>query len=165
MQKINFENNVTKANADTFNTLQNNIERAINKGIITCNVPQTKLPETTTTDYYKLAWVGTPIGEGLTISDNEVIIGENVHHVKISFTGSCHATSGSHSLGMRLYKNKTSHSTFCLITTQGSQDQILTIANRVIDVQPGDTLNVRLWGAKDDTIYQNGSYFTVEVVD
>lgn len=30
MVKINFENNVTKANADTFNTLQDNIEDAIN---------------------------------------------------------------------------------------------------------------------------------------
>lgn len=30
MVKINFENNVTKANAETFNTMQNNIENAIN---------------------------------------------------------------------------------------------------------------------------------------
>lgn len=30
MVKINFENNVTKANADTFNTMQDNIENAIN---------------------------------------------------------------------------------------------------------------------------------------
>ena len=29
MERINFENNVTKANADTFNTLQDNIENAI----------------------------------------------------------------------------------------------------------------------------------------
>ena len=30
MEKINFINNVTKANADTFNTMQDNIENAIN---------------------------------------------------------------------------------------------------------------------------------------
>lgn len=30
MEKINFQNNVTKANADTFNTMQDNIENAIN---------------------------------------------------------------------------------------------------------------------------------------
>ena len=30
MERINFENNVTKANADTFNTLQDNIEDGIN---------------------------------------------------------------------------------------------------------------------------------------
>lgn len=31
MEKINFINNVTKANADTFNTMQDNIEDAINE--------------------------------------------------------------------------------------------------------------------------------------
>lgn len=31
MVKINFQNNITKANADTFNTMQDNIEDAINK--------------------------------------------------------------------------------------------------------------------------------------
>lgn len=30
MEKINFQNNVTKANANTFNTMQDNIENAIN---------------------------------------------------------------------------------------------------------------------------------------
>lgn len=30
MNKINFQNNITKANADTFNTLQDNVEDAIN---------------------------------------------------------------------------------------------------------------------------------------
>lgn len=30
MEKINFQNGVTKVNADTFNTFQNNIENAIN---------------------------------------------------------------------------------------------------------------------------------------
>ena len=30
MVKINFQNNITKANADTFNTMQDNIENAIN---------------------------------------------------------------------------------------------------------------------------------------
>ena len=35
MVKITFENNVTKANADTFNTMQDNIESAINDATIT----------------------------------------------------------------------------------------------------------------------------------
>ena len=35
MVKIQFENNVTKANADTFNTMQDNIESAINDATIT----------------------------------------------------------------------------------------------------------------------------------
>ena len=39
MEKINFVNNVTKCNADTFNTMQNNIETAINS--IDINVDDT----------------------------------------------------------------------------------------------------------------------------
>lgn len=35
MEKITFENNVTKANAETFNTMQDNIENAINDSTIT----------------------------------------------------------------------------------------------------------------------------------
>lgn len=31
MEKINFQNNITPANAETFNTLQNNVENAINE--------------------------------------------------------------------------------------------------------------------------------------
>lgn len=31
MERINFENNVTKASAETFNTLQDNIEKELNK--------------------------------------------------------------------------------------------------------------------------------------
>ena len=34
MEKINFINNVTKANADTFNTMQDNIENAINSDVV-----------------------------------------------------------------------------------------------------------------------------------
>ncbi len=34
MVKINFQNNITKANADTFNTMQDNIENGINDGVI-----------------------------------------------------------------------------------------------------------------------------------
>lgn len=38
MVKINFQNNITKANADTFNTMQDNIEDAINNVVAT--IPQ-----------------------------------------------------------------------------------------------------------------------------
>lgn len=34
MTKINFQNNITKANADTFNTMQDNIENAINSDVV-----------------------------------------------------------------------------------------------------------------------------------
>lgn len=34
MNKINFQNGVTKVNADTFNTFQNNIEKAINEAML-----------------------------------------------------------------------------------------------------------------------------------
>lgn len=34
MDKINFQNGVTKVNADTFNTFQNNIEKAINEAML-----------------------------------------------------------------------------------------------------------------------------------
>ena len=33
MEKINFQNGVTKVNADTFTTFQNNIEKAINEHV------------------------------------------------------------------------------------------------------------------------------------
>lgn len=35
MEKINFQNNVTKVNADTFNTFQDNIENGINAAVKT----------------------------------------------------------------------------------------------------------------------------------
>ena len=42
MDKINFQNGVTKVNADTFNTFQNNIENAINNIQISEATPSSK---------------------------------------------------------------------------------------------------------------------------
>ena len=55
MEKINFINNVTKANADTFNTMQDNIEDAVNeKDISVQNVYST-------TETRIGTWLGKPL--------------------------------------------------------------------------------------------------------
>ena len=45
MEKINFQNGVTKVNADTFNTFQNNIENAINNIQISEDTPSSRFEQ------------------------------------------------------------------------------------------------------------------------
>lgn len=47
MVKINFQNNITKCNADTFNTMQDNIEDAIQENILLTNYVDNKLTYST----------------------------------------------------------------------------------------------------------------------
>lgn len=62
MERINFENNVTKANADTFNTMQDNIEDGINDGVIEAKNYTDELQTYSTTETRIGTWIdGKPL--------------------------------------------------------------------------------------------------------
>lgn len=62
MVKINFQNNITKANAATFNTMQDNIEDGINDGVIEAKNYTDELQTYSTSETRIGTWIdGKPI--------------------------------------------------------------------------------------------------------
>lgn len=94
MEKINFQNNVTKANAETMTQFQNNIESAIN-GILNSVCPIGKIEIFFDNDdhsnYLGFTWERTLIGKtpiGIDSSDNDFneigkTMGEKTHTLTI----------------------------------------------------------------------------------
>lgn len=77
MEKINFQDNITKANAETMNTFQNNIEKAINEVLnIVCPIGKVEIffDNEDHSNYLGFTWERTSIGKtpiGIDSSDSD----------------------------------------------------------------------------------------------
>lgn len=77
MEKINFQDNITKANAETMNTFQDNIENAINEVLnIVCPIGKVEIffDNEDHSNYLGLTWERTSIGKtpiGIDSSDSD----------------------------------------------------------------------------------------------
>lgn len=87
MEKINFQNGVTKVNADTFNTFQNNINETSYFYKITSNIPAGT--EVTIPCYYKVGKGTLDVylnGERLSLSSNDA--GTDGHYKEVGTANS-----------------------------------------------------------------------------
>lgn len=87
MDKINFQNEVTKVNADTFNTFQNNINETSYLYKITSSIPAGT--EVTIPCYYKVGQGTLDVylnGERLLLSSDAT--GTNGHYLEVGATNS-----------------------------------------------------------------------------
>lgn len=109
----------------------------------------------------------TVVGNELTVSNGEVVIGEHIKHVKISFLTAWTITSaineykyaafvknGVQSYGLTRCGANHANSPFSLSQTE-----------RVISVNKGDKIGVQVYGTNGDVIDAYRTYFTVEKID
>lgn len=121
MKKINFENNVTKANADTFNTMQDNIEEEINK-----------LNTYSTEEQIVGTWIdGKPLYEKTIIKTGGLSTGDN--NIEHGINGLKHVIDESTTL---TYANNTSYH-LPVVGSSGSSVTFYISANQ-------ETFNIRV---------------------
>lgn len=93
MEKINFQDNITKANAETMNTFQDNIENAINEVLnIVCPIGKVEIFFDNHSNYLGFTWERTSIGKtpvGIDTLDTDFDVtgktgGEKKHTLTVS---------------------------------------------------------------------------------
>lgn len=166
MKKINFENdNSPDLSAETLNAMQQNIEDAIeDKNIIMVKTSGNSLSVGTTE---KKLWLENSevLGDKLNLdsSNSEIVIGEGVSRILISahFQG---IISQSDSIAtIRIKKNNSSIITeaYCSLDTKY---KFVSIAPHLIEVAPGDTISMSIFGPMNQTVTFRDYVITAEVV-
>ena len=164
MKKIEFKNNSEPyISAENLNTLQNNIEDAINdKNIITASFNTNHTIATEEIENIKLD-TKVSIGDKLTLnSEGKIVIGSDVKIIKISTNVNFQTvTSGLKQL--IIYKND---SAIAQNVTQISDRTTLSIASMIYEVTKDDVIYLGIKGAVNDVIRRNMAHsnITVEVV-
>lgn len=159
----------TPLDADNLNLMQDYIEEAITKkDIITANLTS-DVTKSSTGDYLVNSLTASAqIGNKLSISDGDIVIGSGVKKVMVSGVGVMIAGSntGNKIRNFTIVKNSTN-----LKTVSGNFDSgewvSLTLAPCIVSVASGDRLKLQMYSNATDVIKGGTSYtyITVEVVE
>lgn len=159
----------TPLDADNLNLMQDYIEEAITKkDIITANLTS-DVTKSSTGDYLVNSLTASAqIGNKLSISDGDIVIGSGVKKVMVSGVGVMIAGSntGNKIRNFTIVKNSTN-----LKTVSGNFDSSewvsLTLAPCIVSVASGDRLKLQMYSNATDVI-KGGTpytYITVEAVE
>lgn len=164
MEKINFQDNITKANAQTMNQLQTNIENAINEkntNIITASFSENYT--LVNNGSYEALFLNKAKINGSAFSlqnDGGILIGEGVSKIKISFK--CHYNSII-MLGLKWVSAFVNNVATCAVCQQLSSKASLTSSTEKIDVQPGDIIYLKVNGSNGDIIRADYTYSNITI--
>ena len=181
MNKINFQNNITKCNADTFNTMQDNIEDAIKVNAITISLSSNQ--SASIPSEYGVAQINfdtqkAKVGDGLTFdSTNHLIkIGSGINYIEIS--SNIVIANGSNSYGDRylnIFKRTSGTGTavaqcYYLNSIATNNHYPLTIPPVIIPVSENDEIYCMVSSAITETLSIRGgsvtrSFLTVKVIN
>ena len=164
MEKINFQNNITKANAQTMNQFQNNIENAINEkntNIITASFSENYTLVNNSS--YEVLFLNKAKINGSAFSlqnDGGILIGEGVSKIKISFK--CHYNSII-SPGSKWVSAFVNDVATCAVCQQLSDRASLTSSTEMINIQPGDIIYLKVNGSNGDIIRADYTYSNITI--
>ena len=182
MRKINWEDLPSKAtpiNAENLNAMQYNIETEIEgktqKDIITIYLDNT-ITNPIVETYTKVPLtLKTSVGNKLTVSNNGILIGSGVHHIKVSAKMEFDTGSVFSSRYIRIIKEGDISTlddntlAWCVQDFKENVASYLVIPEFLCSVQEGDLISLFYYMRNGDKISGHSTmlrtYLTVEVVD
>lgn len=181
MRKISWEDypsTATPINADNLNAMQDNIETEIEgktqKDIITIYLDNT-ITNPIVETYTKIPLtLKTSVGNKLTVSNNGILIGSGVNHVKVSGKVELDVGNITMSRFIRIAKGNNivddnNSISWCANDCRANTSTFLTLPEVIAPVNSGDIINLFYYVKSGDKIAGHSTmlrtYLTVEVVD
>lgn len=164
--KTNWVNGETPINETNLNNIENGIE-ILQPNIMTASL--TSGQTVSATSGTVLLDSSTKVGDKLTFSNNEIVIGTGVTKVKVSANMRI-STSVANAIGVNLNVCKNGEVIASNRTSLGSKSYDgLTTAPCLIEVSVGDTICMQWWFSTSQSVTISGTtgstYLTVEVVE
>lgn len=136
----------TPLNKVLFDSIKNDLIRGIGSRVL-CTISQTSISTSYSIDTLPITQT-QKIGQGLSVSNNRVVVGSGVEKIKISFNVGIQPNNGGEKK-IYIYKNSSN------IYTMGKYcDNLGNIINSqtVLSVNSGDVIEIKASGSVNDTI-------------